>query len=108
MNLLTLQVCKDLQENGFPQEPNSIIASGIDGDVTGGHYYICRMEGECTVNLISQDEWQDLESNKEDKYYLVKCPTLEEILYELEKSDLSNEEASAILWIAINKKKETA
>ena len=75
---LTYSECRALKEAGYPQEPTAVVAGGIDGEIHGGQYLTCRVEGECGEGQLTADEWQKLQVD--DKYYTVKMPTLEELI----------------------------
>jgi len=75
-----------LKEAGFPQEPKSIIASGIDVELLGGNYIVCLKESECGMSQLRKEEWEELQKSKNK--YTIKSPTIEELVEECSRFGL--------------------
>jgi len=84
---LTQEECQTLKDAGFPQGPSSIIASGIEGDIYGGNYIVCREEGECGYAQLRKEEWEQLQLDEIHK--TIKVPTLPELLAAITLKSLS-------------------
>ena len=76
-------LAKQLKEAGFPQQPG-IVIGGIDGELKIGRYLVCRVEGECGVCILRDDEYQKYIEANDPRNYIVKLPFLEELIRECE------------------------
>ena len=70
-------LAKQLKEAGFPQTPG-IVIGGIDGELKIGRYLACRIEGECGVCILRDDEYQKYIEANDPRNYIVKLPLFEE------------------------------